>query len=110
MPAAQRLVAAGLAAARGRDALRPFVDRQIAADAMAGAVGVIEPGLPEELPRELSSCEPRVPSGKRAGRRRYGPCRTRVKRSFISAVGVPTITVRVTSVVPSGYWPPESTR
>jgi hypothetical protein len=38
------------------------------------------------------------------------PFSTRVKRSFISGVGVPTITVRVMSVVPSGYCPPESTR
>ena len=50
-----------------------------------------------------------------AGREALGgqaiwPLRTRVKRSFISDVGVPTMIVRVTSVVPSGYWPPESTR
>jgi hypothetical protein len=38
------------------------------------------------------------------------PFNTRVKRSFISAVGVPMTMVRVTSVVPSRYWPPESIR
>ena len=48
----ERLVAAGLAAADRRDALRPFVHREEAADAMAGAVGVIEPGRPQELARE----------------------------------------------------------
>ena len=38
------------------------------------------------------------------------PLSTRVKRSRISAVGSPTMTVRVMSVVPSWYWPPESIR
>ena len=38
------------------------------------------------------------------------PFSTRVKRSFISAVGSPTITVRVMSVVPSMYCAPESMR
>ena len=52
MPALQRLVAAGLAAAGRRDALRPFMHRQEAADAMAGAVRIIEPRRPEELARE----------------------------------------------------------
>src|SRR5687768_12589460 len=49
---AQRLVAAGLAAARRRYALRPLMDGEEAADAVAGAVGIIEPGLPEILARE----------------------------------------------------------
>ena len=38
------------------------------------------------------------------------PFSTRVKRSRISAVGSPTATVRVTSVVPSSYCAPESIR
>ena len=38
------------------------------------------------------------------------PLSTRVKRSRISSPGAPTATVRVMSVVPSGYWAPESTR
>ena len=38
------------------------------------------------------------------------PFRTSVKRSCISRVGLPMATVRVMSVVPSRYWPPESTR
>ncbi len=44
-----------------------------------------------------------VPSGKRAVASAIWPLSTRVKRSRISGVGVPTMTVRVTSVVPSGY-------
>ena len=38
------------------------------------------------------------------------PLSTRVKRSFISGVGSPTMTVRVMSVVPSSYCAPESMR
>ena len=38
------------------------------------------------------------------------PLSTRVKRSCISADGAPTMTVRVMSVVPSRYCPPESMR
>src|SRR3546814_3330969 len=34
------------------DALRAFVDREIAADAMAGAVVVVEAGLPQKMPRQ----------------------------------------------------------
>ena len=34
------------------DARRPFVHRQIAADAVAGAVVEVEAGLPQMLPRE----------------------------------------------------------
>ena len=94
-------------AAGRRDALRPLVDREEAADAMAGAVGVIEPGLPQILAGEAVELASRAcPSGKRARAIAIWPLRTRVKRSFISAVGVPIATVRVTSVVPSGYWPP----
>jgi hypothetical protein len=35
---------------------------------------------------------------------------TSVKFCRMSAVGVPTAMVRVMSVVPSSYWPPESIR
>src|ERR1700756_4230176 len=35
-----------------RDPRRPFMDAEIAADAVAGAVLEIDPGLPEMLPRE----------------------------------------------------------
>ena len=38
------------------------------------------------------------------------PFRTRVRRSRLSSVGSPMTTVRVMSVVPSTYCPPESTR
>src|SRR5690606_25679447 len=48
----ERLVAARLARSDRRDALRPLVDRKEAADAMAGAMGVIEPDLPQILPGE----------------------------------------------------------
>src|SRR5438067_5844688 len=51
-PGLQRFVAAGLRAADGRNALRPFMDGEEAADAVAGAVGVIEARLPQRPPRE----------------------------------------------------------
>ena len=51
-----------------------------------------------------------VPLGKRIMDRPIMPFSTRVKRSFISGVGSPTITVRVMSVVPSMYCAPESMR
>ena len=52
MPGEQFLLGAGLPACGLGDALRPFVDREEAADAVAGAVGVVEPGLPQVLPRQ----------------------------------------------------------
>ena len=52
---------------------------------------------------------PVVPAGKRIRARAIWPFGTRVKRWRISADGAPTATVRVTSVVPSRYWAPEST-
>src|SRR5690242_17446212 len=48
----QGLIAAALRAADGRDALRPFVDRQEAADAVAGAMRIIEAGFPQRPARE----------------------------------------------------------
>ena len=42
----------GLPALGLGDPLRAFVDRQEAADAVAGAVGIIEPRRPQELARE----------------------------------------------------------
>jgi hypothetical protein len=65
------------------------VDPQIAADAMAGAVVVIDAVGPQELARQ----DVELAAGG-AGRE------TRPA----------TAIVRVTSVVPSRYWPPESTR
>ncbi len=53
---------------------------------------------------------PRVPLGKRAVAIAIWPFSTSVNRSCISRVGVPMATVRVTSVVPSRYCAPESTR
>ena len=38
------------------------------------------------------------------------PISTRVKHSICRGVGLPRATVRVMSVVPSGYWPPLSIR
>ena len=62
MPKAPRLVIARLVrqdhaalqrrGAEFRDARRAFVHREVAADAVAGAVVVVEAGLPEELPRQ----------------------------------------------------------
>ena len=49
-----------------------------------------------------------VPFGKRARAIAMCPLSTSVKQCRISAVGSPKMTVRVTSVVPSRYWPPES--
>ena len=53
---------------------------------------------------------PVVPTGNRTVETPIMPLRTRVNRSFISGVGSPTMTVRVMSVVPSWYWPPELMR
>ena len=51
------------------DARRPFVHRQIAADAVAGAVVEVEAGLPTAPARANgSSCAPVVPSGKHRAR------------------------------------------
>ena len=53
------------------DALRAFVHAEVAADAVAGAVVVVEPGLPEGARgRAASSWGPVVPFGKRARRQR----------------------------------------
>ena len=111
MPACERLVAAALRAADRRDALRPFVDREEAADAVAGAVGVIEARFPQRPAGEAVELRlPRVPLGNTAVAMAIWPLSTRVKRSRISSVGSPIGTVRVMSVVPSTYWPPESIR
>ena len=51
-----------------------------------------------------------VPLGKVAVARAICPFKTSVNILRCSALGAPMVTVRVTSVVPSRYWPPESTR
>ncbi len=51
-----------------------------------------------------------MPSGNTARAMAMWPLSTSVKRSRISGVGSPTATVRVMSVVPSWYCPPESIR
>ena len=86
------------------DARRPLVDREERADAVAGAVVEVEARLPERGRASVSSCAPVAPTGKRAVAMAMWPLSTRVKRSRISAVGVPMATVRVMSVVPSRYW------
>ena len=71
-----------------RQPLRPLVHREIAADAVAGAVVEIEPGLPERLARaSASSCAPDVPFGNTARAMAMWPFSTRVKRSRISPLG-----------------------
>ena len=58
----QRLVAAAI----GRDALRPLVHAEVGTDAVAGAMRVVEAGLPQELPRqrvELRAACPRRKHG-----------------------------------------------
>jgi hypothetical protein len=71
---------------------------------MAGAVVEVEPCAPQELAcKGIELCAGR-PSGKTARAMAIWPLSTRVKRSRISAVGSPTATVRVMSVVPSSYW------
>lgn len=65
------------------------------------------------LPGEHVELAAFVPSGNTAVASAMWPFNTRVKRSRTSAGGSsgPAIqTVRVTSVVPSGYCPPESSR
>ena len=109
----QLLLGPGLPAARLGDALRAFVDREEAADAVAGAVRVIDARFPQELPRQRVELRAgRALAGRSAWRGAMWPLSTRVKRSFTSAGGSPgpIHTVRVMSVVPSGYCPPESTR
>ncbi|CFO06469.1 Uncharacterised protein [Bordetella pertussis] len=49
-----------------------------------------------------------VPRGKDARDRAIMPLSTSVKSTFWSALGAPTATTRVISVVPPRYWPPES--
>src|SRR3546814_12709347 len=48
----QRFLGPRLPARRLGDALRPFVDGQIGADAVAGAMGIIDPVGPQILPRQ----------------------------------------------------------
>jgi len=57
-----------------------------------------------------SSWAPLVLCGNTALAMAMWPFSTRVKRSRISSLGVPTTTVRVMSVVPSSYCAPESMR
>src|SRR3546814_15970068 len=66
--------------------------------------------LPDDLPITASSWLPVVSLGKRARASAMCPFSTSVKRRRISALGSPKAIVRVTSVVTSGYWPPESRR
>ncbi|KAG1470912.1 hypothetical protein G6F54_014518 [Rhizopus delemar] len=49
-----------------------------------------------------------VPRGNEARDSAIMPLSTSVKSTFWSALGVPTATPRVMSVVPPRYWPPES--
>lgn len=49
-----------------------------------------------------------VPRGKDARDSAIMPLSTSVKSTFWSALGAPTATTRVMSVVPPRYWPPES--
>ena len=78
---------------------------------MAGAMIEIDAGRPQRLRgANESSCAPVVPSGNTAVAIAIWPLSTRVKRARISALGSPSAMVRVMSVVPSSYWPPESIR
>lgn len=98
---------------------RTLVNVEKGADAVAGAVAVVEAGLPQRHASqhvEFATCSasvellggrsrgpgvPVVPRGKTAVSRAMWPCSTRVKAAFSCAVGVPKCIVRVTSVVPS---------
>lgn len=59
---------------------------------------------------KASSAQPGVPSGNTHESKLRFPCSTRVKHSFWYREGSPKCKVRVTSVVPSEYWPPESSK
>ena len=83
------------------DARRAFMHRQIAADAVAGAVIVVEARLPQGGARQHVELAAAGALGKADGEMPIMPLSTRVKRSCISAVGLPMMTVRVMSVVPS---------
>ena len=49
-----------------------------------------------------------VPRGKRVRLRAMVPCRTRVTSRRCASLSVPIGHMRVMSVVPKRYWPPES--
>ena len=89
-------------------ALRAFVDVEEESDAVAGAVEIVEAFVPQEVAGEDVELVAVVPAGKMAEPRAMWPFMTRVKSRFCWGVGVPVAMVRVRSVVPSGYWAPES--
>ena len=96
------------------DARRAFVHRQIAADAVAGAVVEVEAGLPQRLPGERVELRAGGAVGEHRARDRDMALQHagEALAHFIAHVlaGSPIATVRVMSVVPSSYWPPESIR
>jgi hypothetical protein len=108
----QFLPGAGLPARRLGDALRAFVHREEAADAVAGAVGIIEPAAHRNCRASTSSWPPAVPCREhRAGERDVALEHAgEAVAHFGGGSPGPIQTVRVMSVVPSGYCPPESTR
>ena len=74
MPACSGSSPPALRAADRRNALRPFVDREEAADAVAGAVGVIEARLPQRPAGEAVELAAARALGEDARwRSRYGP-------------------------------------
>ena len=99
-----------LAAVAGAD--RPYRDRLrlLAVEVWP----LVWPACHSAVRASVSSCAPVVPFGKRAVAIAIWPFSTRVKRSRKRSSrargGVPIGTVRVMSVVPSRYCPPESIR
>ena len=91
--------------------MRPLVHVEIAAHPMSGAVIEIQARLPQGVTRQHVQLGTGSAGGKAGGgNAAMWPFKTRVKRSRISSLGRPMAMVRVTSVVPSRYCAPESTR
>jgi hypothetical protein len=78
------------------------------AHAMPGAMGIIQPRRHRCWRASVSSCAARSARRKDGAGQAIWPLSTRVKRSALHpAAPGPTQTVRVMSVVPSGYCPPD---
>ena len=85
----------------------PLVNGKHKTHAVTGAVTVIRADFPDRGPRE------RVELAAVGAQRKAGRCQRNmasVKSRFIASVGLPQMTVRVTSVVPPSNCPPLSTK
>ncbi len=103
MPGQQRLEAAA------RQALRPLVHAEVGADAVAGAMVVVEAVAPERRARHrVDVAARRARAASAAGTWRSCPFSTSVNGRIAAGGTGPIATVRVMSVVPSAYCAPLS--